>query len=86
MPSAPLAGLYDSMTTQGKRFGATTVLALARAAVSDPIDSQWISMMAGLISPAGDVGFVREDFCEASHVHGIAAAREAPQDRGFVCR
>jgi hypothetical protein len=31
---------------QGKRLGATTVLALARAAASDPIDSWWIFMVA----------------------------------------
>ena len=45
------------------------VLALAPAAACDPIDSGWISMAAGLISPADDVGFVGEDLCEASHVH-----------------
>ena len=51
-----------------KRFGVTTVLALAPAVACDPIDSWWISMASGLISPAGDVGFVGEDLCEASHV------------------
>ena len=45
------------------------VLALAPAAACDPIDLGWISMAAGLISPADDVGFVGEDLCEASHVH-----------------
>jgi len=59
-----------------KRFGATTVVALARAPASDPIDSRWISIVAGLIPPAADVGFAREDLCEARHVHRVADSDE----------
>jgi len=46
-----------------KRFGATTVVALARAPASDPIDSRWISIVAGLISPAADVEFLPARIC-----------------------